>query len=236
MLAKAESTGWDRLLDAYSPIEGRSDELVDDTGRVRPHWTPVLAELGRATPEALQGRFDEADRHLRNSGVSFRLYDSPDGSERPWPLAHVPLVLSSADWKRIEAGIIQRATLLQRILADLYGPASLVRDGALPATVIAGNPDFLRPLVGVTPRGGEHLLVYGADLGRAPDGRWWVLGDRTQAPSGMGYSVENRLAISGALASLYCDMHIERLAHFFQALRTGLADRSGRETARIGLL
>jgi uncharacterized circularly permuted ATP-grasp superfamily protein/uncharacterized alpha-E superfamily protein len=236
MLAKAESTGWDRLLEAYSPIKGRSDELVDDTGRVRPHWIPVLAELGRAAPQTLQGRFDEADRHLRNSGVSFRLYDSPDGSERPWPLAHVPLVLSSADWKRIEAGIIQRATLLQRILADLYGPANLVRDGALPATVIAGNPDFLRPLVGLTPRGGEHLLVYGADLGRAPDGRWWVLGDRTQAPSGMGYSVENRLAISGALASLYRDMHIERLAHFFQALRTGLAARSGREMARIGLL
>ena len=90
----------------------------------------------------------------------------------------------------------QQGEPFEAILADIYGPANLVREGRLPATVIAGNPEFLRPLAGVVPSGGAHLRFYGVDVGRSPDGRWWVLGDRTQAPSGAGYALENRLALS----------------------------------------
>ena len=104
------------------------------------------------------------------------------------------------EWQELKAGLIQRAELLEAVLADVYGPAKLVRDGRLPAAVVAGNPEFLRPLVGVAPPGGAHLRFYAVDLGRSPDGRWWVLGDRTQAPSGAGYALENRLALSRAHA------------------------------------
>ncbi|MDQ0467353.1 circularly permuted type 2 ATP-grasp protein [Labrys wisconsinensis] len=236
MLVQPKSAGWSRILAGYAPPAGGADELVDGRGRVRSHWAPVLAELAAGGAAGMRQRFALADRHLKDSGVYYRVYDADGGGERPWPLSHLPLVIPAAEWRGIEAGVIQRAQILEMILADLYGPARLVREGALPAAVVAGNPDFLRPLAGVTQRGGEELLVYAVDLGRAPDGRWWVLGDRCQAPSGMGYAVENRLAISAALPALYRDMHVERLAGFFQALRSGLAAKFGREGSRIGLL
>ncbi|MDQ0391045.1 circularly permuted type 2 ATP-grasp protein [Labrys monachus] len=236
MLAPSRKPDLGSLLAGYRPLPGSADELMTAAGEIRPHWHPVLAEIAGAKPEDVSQRFAVADRQIKNSGVYYRVYDTPDGRDRPWPLSHVPLVIPGAEWRSIEAGIIQRAQLLEHVLADLYGPATLVREGALPAAVVAGNPDFLRPLVGSVPLGAEHLVVYAADLGRGPDGRWRVLGDRAQAPSGMGYALENRLAISAALPSLYRDMHVERLAGFFQAMRSTLAAKAGRDGSRIGLL
>ena len=236
MLAASRNLNLRSLLAGYRPLPGAVDELMTPSGEIRSHWLPVLAEMAGAKAEVITQRFAVADRQLKNSGVYYRVYDTPNGRDRPWPLSHVPLVIPDAEWRTIQAGIAQRAQLLEAVLSDLYGPARLVREGALPAAVVAGNPDFQRSVAGVTPLGGEHLIVYAADLGRGPDGRWWVLGDRAQAPSGMGYALENRLAISAALPSLYRDMHVERLAGFFQAMRSSLAAKAGREGSRIGLL
>ncbi|WP_413991520.1 circularly permuted type 2 ATP-grasp protein [Labrys okinawensis] len=236
MLAPSRNPNLRSLLAGYRPLPGAADELMTPSGEIRPHWLPMLAEFASEKPEAISQRFAVADRQIKNSGVSYRVYDSPGGSDRPWPLSHVPLVIPHGEWRGIAAGIVQRAQLLETILSDLYGPANLVREGALPAAVIAGNPDFQRAIAGFSPLGGEHLIVYAADLGRGPDGRWWVLKDRAQAPSGMGYALENRLAISAALPSLYRDMHVERLAGYFQAMRSSLAAKAGREGSRIGLL
>jgi uncharacterized circularly permuted ATP-grasp superfamily protein/uncharacterized alpha-E superfamily protein len=236
MLATSRKPNLRSLLADYRPLPGAADELMTPTGEIRPHWLPVLAELAGDKPEAISQRFAVADRQIKNSGVYYRVYDSPGGSDRPWPLSHVPLVIPQAEWRGIAEGIVQRAQLLEAVLTDLYGPTMLVREGALPAAVIAGNPDFQRAVAGFSPLGSEHLIVYAADLGRGPDGRWWVLKDRAQAPSGMGYALENRLAISAALPSLYRDMHVERLAGYFQAMRSSLAAKAGREGSRIGLL
>ncbi|CAM5773395.1 hypothetical protein LMIY3S_04164 [Labrys miyagiensis] len=236
MLARSRNPNLRSLLAGYKPLPGAADELMTPAGEIRPHWLPVLEEIASDKPEAISQRFSVADRQIKNSGVYYRVYDTPGGSDRPWPLSHVPLVIPHEEWRGIAAGITQRAQLLEAVLSDLYGPANLVREGALPAAVIAGNPDFQRAIAGVTPLGGEHLIVYAADLGRGPDGRWWVLKDRAQAPSGMGYALENRLAVSAALPSLYRDMHVERLAGYFQAMRSSLAAKAGREGSRIGLL
>ena len=225
----------DAVADQYRPQPGAADELVGADGRVRDHWRPVLDDLRRPAAE-VEARFAAADRHLKNSGVYYRVYDDAGGGERAWPLSHVPLVIAGDEWQRIERGVAQRASLLEQVLDDLYGPARLIGDGAIPAAAITGNPDFVRPIAGVRPRGGEHLVIYAADLARGPDGGWWVLSDRTQAPSGMGYALENRLAMSGAMPTLYRDMQVERLAPFFQALRSALAAKAGREGARIGFL
>src|SRR5262249_3920884 len=155
-------------------------------GRLRPHWGPFLAMLAGLGPEEVSRRFAAADRHLRDSGVFYRVYEDPAGAERPGPLSHIPFLVEPNEWREPGGGLIQRATLLETVLADVYGPANLVRDGRLPATVIAGNPEFLRPLVGVAPPGGAYLRLYAVDVGRSADGRWWVLSDRTQAPSGAG--------------------------------------------------
>ena len=223
------------LLAGYAPLAGVRDELVDEAGRPRPHWLPLLQAL-TGDPAAVEAAFALADRHQRDSGVYYRVYDAKGSQERAWPLSHVPLVLPEAEWEAIAAGLRQRAGLLDAVLGDLYGEGHLVREGALPAALVAGSPDFLRPMVGLHPRGTRRLQVYAADLGRGPDGRWWVLGDRTQAPSGMGYALENRIALSRALPETYGRMNVRRLAPFFQAWREALAGQAEREGMRIGLL
>jgi uncharacterized circularly permuted ATP-grasp superfamily protein/uncharacterized alpha-E superfamily protein len=220
----------------YCTLPRNFDEMVDRDGRVRPHWRPflnMLAALGSAEVNRL---FAAADRHLRDSGVFYRVYEDPAGVTRPWPLSHVPLLIDAGEWQELKAGLIQRAELLEAILADLYGPADLVRDGRLPAAVVAGNPEFLRPLVGVAPPGGAHLRVYAVDVGRSPDGRWWVLGDRTQAPSGAGYALENRLALSRAMPDIYRALRVERVAPFFQAFQMELSSLNRRDDSRVCLL
>ena len=149
-----------------------------------------------------------------------------------WPLSHLPLLIDEADWKQLSAGIAQRAELFELVLRDIYGEGRLVAEGALPAAAIAGSPEYLRPLCGVEPPGGRYPALYAADLGRGPDGRWWVLGDRTQAPSGAGYALENRLVLSRAFSDLYKSMNVQRLAPFFEAFRDGLrATRRPRRAA-----
>lgn len=231
-----ERAAVESVLGGYETLPGVRDEMMDADGHPRPHWVPFLAALAELGPEELRHRFGAADRYLRDSGVFYRVYDDAGGDERPWSLSHLPLVIGETDWSALCAGLIQRAELLELVLQDLYGPARLVSDGALPAAAVAGSPEFLRPLVGVKPVGGRYLRVYAADVGRGPDGRWWVLSDRTQAPSGAGYALENRLAMTRALPDISRNLHMQRVAAFFQAMRTSLMkfDRTGE--GRIGLL
>ncbi len=210
--------------------------MMDHHGRVREHWRPFLSMLAALGPDEVNRRFAAADRHLRDSGVFYRVYEDPAGAVRPWPLSHVPLLIDPTEWQALKAGLIQRAELLEAILADIYGPANLVRDGRLPAAVVAGNPEFLRSLVGIKPSGGAHLRFYGVDVGRSPDGRWWVLGDRTQAPSGAGYALENRLALSRAMPDIYRQLRVERVAPFFQALQADLSALSRRDDSPVCVL
>jgi uncharacterized circularly permuted ATP-grasp superfamily protein/uncharacterized alpha-E superfamily protein len=224
-----------RLLDGYVPLADVYDELMDPDGNIRPHWRELVDSFSSLGIAELERRFATADRHLRDAGVFHRVYGEDEG-ERTWPLNHVPLVIDPAEWKMLEAGIAQRAELMEALVADVYGPANLVRGGHLPAAVVAGSEDFLRPMVGVAPKGGYHLQVYAVDLGRGPDGRWWVLSDRTQAPSGMGYAVENRIALARSLPDIYRNMNVRRVAPFFQTLRDTLNELHGRENARVCLL
>src|ERR1700746_1510019 len=224
------------LLSGYRPPPGTFDEMVDREGRVRAHWQPLLAMLARLGPNELNRRFAAADRHLRDSGVFYRVYEDASGAERPWPLSHMPLLIDGAEWEATKAGPVQRAELLEAVLADAYGPANLVREGRLPAVVIAGNPEFLRPLVGVVPAGGAHLRFYAVDVGRSPGGHWWVLGDRTQAPSGAGYALENRLALSRVMPEVYRGLKVERLAPFFQAFQAELSALNRQDDSRVCVL
>src|SRR5713101_8057992 len=234
--AQQETDKVEQLLSGYKPLPGTFDEMMDRDGRVRPHWHPLLAMFAGLVPKEINRRFAAADRHLRDSGVFYRVYEDPAGAERPWPLSHVPLLIEAAEWQTLKAGLVQRAELLEAVLADAYGPAELVREGRLPAAIIAGNPEFLRPLVGVAPAGGFHLRFYAVDLGRSPDGHWWVLGDRAQAPSGAGYALENRLALSRAMPDIYRELEVERLAPFFQAFQAELSALNRRDDSRVCVL
>jgi uncharacterized circularly permuted ATP-grasp superfamily protein/uncharacterized alpha-E superfamily protein len=230
-----------RLLADYVPLPGVHDELMTPDGDIRPQWDGLLDEWTNFTPEELTRRVALADRHLNDSGVSYRIkaesaLDDMLSGERSWPMSHLPLPIAEDEWKAIEAGVAQRAGLLEAVLRDVYGPARLIAQDDLPAAAVAGSPDFLRPLKGAAVPGGQHLQLYACDLGRGPDGKWWVLGDRTQAPSGAGYALENRLAMARAFPDLYRAMNVERLASFFQGFRAGLVAGAKRTEPRICLL
>ena len=220
----------------YHSLPGIYDEMLDESGQVRPHWQPFLSMLASLGAEEINRRFAVADRYLHDSGVFYRIYEDPAGVERPWPLSHIPLLIEPTEWKQLEAGLCQRAALLEAILADAYGPGQLVRDGRLPAAVIAGNSEFLRPLVGVPPPGGTHLRFYAVDVGRGPDGRWWVLSDRAQAPSGAGYAIENRLALARAMPDIYRTTRVQRIAPFFQTFQAEMFSFSRLDRSRVCLL
>src|SRR5258708_1793408 len=195
---------------------------------------PVFVAFAALTPGDIERRFASADRHLREAGVTYRA--PGETSDRAWPLSHVPLLIDEAEWQQISAAIAQRAHLLELVLGDLYGEGRLIAESAVPAAAIAGSAEYLRSVCGVKPPGGRFLNLYAADVGRGPDGRWWVLGDRTQAPSGAGYALENRLVLSRAFTALYKSMNVERVAPFFEAFRDSLRASAGRDEPRIGLL
>src|SRR3981081_4757900 len=198
-IVDVQPDGLERLLSGYRPLAGIFDEMMDGDSRVRPHWRSFLALLGALGADEINRRFAVADRYLHDSGVFYRVYEDPAGAERPWPLSHMPLIINPAEWAALKSGLIRGAELRELVLADAYGPARIVRDGLVPAVLIAGNPEFLHPLVGVPPPGGAHLRFYAVDVGRGADGRWWVLGDRTQAPSGAGFVLESRLGLQSGL-------------------------------------
>jgi uncharacterized circularly permuted ATP-grasp superfamily protein/uncharacterized alpha-E superfamily protein len=218
----------------YSPLPGIPDEFMDADGRTRPHWRHVLTSLAAYEPGEMQQRFAAADRRIRNRGLSYRVAGEKD--ERVWPISRMPLLITEIEWKRIAAGVAQRANLLERILTDVYGQGRLITEGALPAPAVTGTLDYVAAMRGVRPPGGQWLRLYAVDIGRGPDGSWWALNDRAQAPSGCGYALENRLVVSQAFPDLYSQLNVERLASFFRALGSGLKSAGQRAEPRIGIL
>ena len=131
---------------------------------------------------------------------------TPDGPQRPWSLDLFPLIITPESWQQIEAGVLQRVQLLDRIMADVYGPQELLAKNLLPPALVQGHPGYLRAMHGVQPAGGTHLHIAAFDMARDPDGDWWVVSQRTQAPSGLGYLLENRLIISRLFPEAFRDL------------------------------
>ncbi|MDD9718439.1 circularly permuted type 2 ATP-grasp protein [Dinoroseobacter sp. PD6] len=224
------------LLGSYVPQPGVADELFDATGAIRPVWRPFLEHLGRIDAEGVAMRFDRGTQYLRDAGVYYRKYGAEAASERDWPLSPIPVLLSQEEWTEIAAGLIARADLLEQVVADLYGENRLLAEGHLPAELIAQNPAWLRPMVGVKPASGHFLNFIAFEVGRAPSGQWWVLGDRTDAPSGAGFALENRIATSRTFPNFYARANVHRLAGFFQAFRDTLVGQRQDRDEPLALL
>src|SRR5664279_2162930 len=212
----------DQLLAGYAAPEGRFDELLAAPGRPRPHWDAFLRALAERSEREVSDTLSLTERQIREHGITYNVYADAQGVHRPWEVDPIPLVLPADEWATIAAGIEQRADLLNRVLGDLYGGQALLKNGAIPPQVIFGHRGFLAPAEGLRPVGGRHLMQYAADLARSPDGRWWVVGDRTQAPSGSGYALENRLVVSRVFPQMFRELPVQHLASFFEALRSSL--------------
>lgn len=212
--------------------------MVQPDRKLRAHWLAYASLLDELKPGEFDHRRELARRLVHQNGVTHNVYGDPQGLDRPWSLDFIPLLIPATQWDEVSEGLIQRAHLLDRLLADLYGPADTVFSGVLPPELLWANHGFLRPCHGVRLPRGRWLHLYAADLVRNENGQFEVLSDRTQAPSGAGYTLENRIVMSRALPSVYRRSRVQRLAPFFVSLRETLAELApaNHENPRIVLL
>jgi uncharacterized circularly permuted ATP-grasp superfamily protein/uncharacterized alpha-E superfamily protein len=224
------------LLRSYSVPDTRFDEMLADAGAPRAHWDAFIRALAARQGHEIADTLSAMEREIRENGITYNVYADPKGADRPWEVDPLPLLLSATEWDGIAAGIAQRADLLNRVLGDIYGAQTLLRSGAIPPSVIFGHGGFLRPAQGIRPAGGVHLFQYAADLARSPDGHWWVVSDRTQAPSGAGYALENRLVVSRVFPQMFRDLNVQHLASFFAAMRDSLLRWAPRDGAPLAVL
>lgn len=222
----------------YPLPRGSWDEMFGPDGLPRPHAETFFNFLSGLSREELGRRWDLGLRLIRENGVTYNVYSGNEGLDRPWQLDPLPLLIPAEEWRAIEAALVQRATLLNLVLADLYGAQELLARGLIPPVPVLSHPGYLRPLKDVRVARGIHLHIYAVDLARAPDGSWRVISDRCEAPSGSGYALENRGIIGRVLADALRDQKVRSLTPFFQKMRDSLLELSprSRETPRIVLL
>ncbi|MCW8131026.1 MAG: circularly permuted type 2 ATP-grasp protein [Planctomycetota bacterium] len=222
----------------YQGLPGSFDEMLAPDGSLRPHWHTFVSKLDNLGQAELTRRWEQARQLIHENGVTYNVYGDPRGMDRPWDLDSLPLLISAEDWKALEPALIQRMHLLNALLKDLYGAQMLLRAGAFPAELVFANQGFLRPCHGIRPPKDLYLSLYSADLTRLPGGQWSVIADRTQAPSGAGYALENRIVLSRVLPEIFGTCQVHRLAHFFQKMRQSLAAMAphNRDNPRIVLL
>lgn len=199
------------------------NELLDADGLPHPHWQALIELLANEQPAQMRHRVEAIQRQVRDNGVTFNVYADTNGLQRPWDLDALPFILPHEEWTHIAAAVAQRATLLNQLLLDIYGQQTLLKEGLLPSVLIHGHAGFLRPCHGAQHEDNIALHMYAVDIARAPNGQWWVVSDRTQAPTGAGYALENRTIISSAFPDLFRDLNIERLSGFFTSLRDSLS-------------
>ncbi len=205
---------------SYATALRQNQDRYADVG-VSPLEQSLLQTLEKIGNKKLDYRRREAQRLLRDTEATHNVFD-PIDQQKSWKFDPVPLIISSEEWAHIESGLIQRAKLLNLILADIYGSRELLVKGLLPPELIFAHKGFLPPCVGVLPTEARHLNIYSANLTRGKDGRFWVLGDYTQPPFGSGYALENRIVMTRSFPRLFQDFQVHRLAMFFRALRNSL--------------
>jgi len=214
------------------------DEVYGADGMPRPHWAKFLTALRNVPAAEFARRNEQADRMLRENGVSYHTVTTRGDAARPWRLDLLPMLLTATEWAVVEDALEQRARLLNLIIADIYGPQTLIDDGTLPPEVLYANPEFLRPFCDIGRMEEVPMFLYAAELARSAEGRWWVMADRSEAPAGPGFALENRIVSSRTMSNPFKQIQAERLAPFFARLQDSIRRRTPRssDNPRIVLL
>ncbi|HEY0202455.1 MAG TPA: circularly permuted type 2 ATP-grasp protein, partial [Burkholderiaceae bacterium] len=211
----------------FDEMHGRMPGTSGAGDLLAPAWQQFFDLLGGTGFHDLNRRMASLRRQVHDNGVTYNVYaDQKNGPQRPWSLDLFPLIITPESWKQIEAGVQQRVRVLEGVMADVYGPQQLLQRALLPPALVQGNPGYLRSMHGVRPVGGTYLHVAAFDLARGPDGNWWVVSQRTQAPSGLGYLLENRIINSRLFPQAFESMHVQHLASTYRALVDGLKQMS----------
>ncbi len=210
------------VLHGYAGKGARFDECVDAAGNLRPAWAQFFNLLGGNQAAAIQAATEAGHRAIIEQDVSMNVYRGEQAGSQLWPLDVLPMLIAADEWKTLTSGLRQRAHLFNELLLDLYGPQKLLRGGLLPAAVAMHNPHFLRPCTGLGKVNPVCLHTFAVDVARSSDGRWWVIEDRLDAPSGLGYSLQNRIITRQALPDVFHRAPVQRLYQFFHDYRQSL--------------
>ncbi|WP_405604978.1 circularly permuted type 2 ATP-grasp protein [Polaribacter sp. Asnod1-A03] len=200
------------------------DEVLKSDMTINPNWEKLLNNFSTIGQEELKDKQKQIDWLLAENGVTYNVYNDPKGLNRPWNLNIIPFIIEQKEWVSIEKGLKQRAELLNLILDDIYGKRELIKNKIIPPEVVYAHRGFLRNCDQIQYNTSKNLLIHSADLARGPDGRMWVVNDRTEAPSGMGYSLENRFSIRRSAPDLSRNIHVEQPFSFFKDYHQLLID------------
>ena len=224
--------------DNYTPKPGCFDEYLNPDGTVRPAWTNVGAHLRSIGAEGLDANTVDVEHMIRVNGSTFVASGDANARVRPWQLSCIPFLIDDPTWSIIEAGLKQRVRLLEAVLADLFGQQLLIRDGVLPAELLSANPKYERVYRELPAPAPNRLSLTATDLARDNFGNWRVIGHRARAPSGLGYTLENRVVTSRVLQQAIQGENVPRLASFFSKLHDHLRSLATqkRDNPRIAIL
>ncbi|MEM8798641.1 MAG: circularly permuted type 2 ATP-grasp protein [Pseudomonadota bacterium] len=231
--ASGQAVPSSNLFGNYHSWVGQRDEFLNEFGEPRPHWTRLAKSFSAMSDADLAGRWTNVERLRYENGITYSFPTNEDAASRPWALDPVPLMMAEGEWAQLEQGVQQRAHLLNMLLADIYGSQRLLTSCALPAGLVFGNPDFLRPAHGIRQRGGNYLQYYAVDVARGRDGNWIVVKDHCEMPEGGGFALENRVVMSHCFPEIFREAQVRRLANFYQAMHQGLESLTRRDEPRI---
>ncbi|MDW6017262.1 circularly permuted type 2 ATP-grasp protein [Vibrio plantisponsor] len=210
------------LVSPYPASSYAFDEVYDEQRVPRAHWKPLLEHLNKLDVDGLDDRHQRAQRILRDDGATYDLKNDPLTPD-VWALDVIPNLIHWQEWQKLEKGLVQRSNLYDLILKDIYGEQNLIKDGIIPSEIIFSHPGFLRACHGIKMPGDKQLILHSVDLVRDTQGNHIVIGDHTQAPSGVGYALENRTVISRVMPSIFRQGNVRRLSAFFHTLRNTLS-------------
>ena len=213
-----------KLFQEYFNSNYSYEEMLGEDGNLRPFWQTFFQSFTQLGAEEISNRNQDVSRFLKENGVTYNIYGDPAGLNRPWNLDLIPYLIEKQEWQTIESGLIQRAELFDHILKDIYGERRLIRNGMLPLDLIYNHKGFLRQCAGIQLPGKHSLISYSADMAKSTDGKIWLINTRTQAPSGSGYALENRMAMSNILPELFSGLKVRRLSSYFNSLRNSLIE------------
>ncbi|MEM9399602.1 MAG: circularly permuted type 2 ATP-grasp protein [Verrucomicrobiota bacterium] len=202
-------------VDQYEVGSGQFDEWKSASEEVSESWNGTVESMARIGLDGMGQRLAQSRRIIRENGITYNSFSEVDDS-RLWDMDLVPLILGSSDLRVLEEALSQRMHLLNLLLQDIYGPQKLLRGGKYPPQLVLGSPSFLRPCYNLLPRNRRYLHIYTADVARSPDGSWWVLSDRIDAASGMGYALENRYVSTRVLSDVFRFQNVKRLNPFIR--------------------
>lgn len=224
-----------QIFDSYIS-ESSFDEMHDCDKNIRENWKEVVKDIEKAGLDKLREKQADIDWYLEDNGVTYNIYDDRDGPvNRSWSMDPIPFVIGEEEWNGIKKGLQQRAKLFNLIFKDLYSEQKLIKDNIVPAEVIFSHKGFLSEVFDFGYKEDFNLYFYATDLARGPDGKMWVVSDKTQGPSGLGYTIENRLTMNSISTDLFPNVKRQKLASFLEEYKALLTKLSGGDLSTVAL-